>query len=68
MKKPKIKGGQCYENHDIIYEVIKPWKSVNKKSQGDLKFWWIREVITKDQSIVSEQKLLKMRRPFNTEG
>jgi hypothetical protein len=68
MKKPKIKVGQCYENHDIIYEVVKPWKSINRKAQGKAKFWWVRSVINKAMGIIAEDALSSWRRPFNTEG
>jgi len=65
--KKKIAVGQCYEIDDKIYEVVRKWKSKTKNDKC-CKFWWVREVITKEEGTVSEASLLSWRRPFNTEG
>jgi hypothetical protein len=59
--KNKVAVGQCYEKNDIIYEVMGHGKKYPH-------IYFLKEVITKEIFTAEAAELLKMRRPFNTEG
>lgn len=66
--KSKVAVGQCYEYRDQIYEVVAPWKFVNKIAHGKRKYWVTRHIVTKVRYVFNNSILCLWRRPFNTEG
>ena len=65
MKKSKIAIGQCYEKDDVIYEIVEGPTTFHNKGE----YWKLRNVLTKELTIDWPRSfILKMRRPFNTEG